>query len=78
MIVLSIELNRLQGADVAGDEGEDSDADSTLNEDSEEGQLEHARCSTLSRDWEKEFAVERSRDMGEDDQGRCQTTQALK
>ncbi len=43
LVVLSVELDRLQGAYIARDEREDGHTDTALDEDSEKRQLQHTR-----------------------------------
>lgn len=77
LLVLAVELDGLQGADIAGHEGEDGDTDAALDKDAEKGQLKHPRRCAIRRGRKKEIAVESARNVGENHEGGGETTQTL-
>lgn len=77
VLVLAIQLEGLEGADVAGDESEDGHAQSALDEDTQEGQLQELGGSVLGSGCPEEVAGPCARDVGEDDECGCEASQAL-
>lgn len=65
LVALAAQLDGLQGADVAGDEGEDGHADAALDEDAEVGELEQPRRRVLAAGRAEELAVPGSREVGQ-------------
>jgi hypothetical protein len=77
VLVLAVELEGLEGADVAGDEGEDGHAEAALDEDAQKGQLQHLWGGVLGSGGPEEVAGPGARNVGEDDECRCEAAQAL-
>lgn len=78
MTVLTVQLERLKGADVACDEGEDGHAEAALDEDAEEGQLQEARNLVLAVGGPEESASPCARYVCEYDEYGCETSHALR
>lgn len=68
LVALAAQLDGLQRADVARDEGEDGHADAALDEDPEVGQLEEPRGRIFAARGAEELAVPGSGEVGEDDE----------
>lgn len=68
----------LEGAHIAGDEGEDGDADAALGEDAEKGVLEEAGRLAYGSGRGEEVAIKGANQMGEDDGCGSQTAKPLR
>ena len=78
LLALAAEARGLEGAHVAGDEGEDGDADAALHQDAEVGPLEEPRRDAVAVGRVEETAVERAREMGHDDEDGGEAAEALR
>ncbi|KAK5625100.1 hypothetical protein RRF57_000816 [Xylaria bambusicola] len=63
LVVLTVELDRLESAYVTGDEREDGYADTPLNKDTEKRPLKHTRSCLSRRGREEEIAIESACDV---------------
>lgn len=78
LVALLIQADGLQGADIASDHGEDGDANATLDEDSEEGQLQQPRRRIFFGCREKQVAIESTGNVRQDHEGRGDAAEALR
>lgn len=77
VLALAVELDGLEGADVAGDHGEDGDTDAALEEDADEGVLDETGECLVVVCAVEEQQIKGAAQMGEHDERRREAAEAV-
>lgn len=73
LVVLSAQLDRLQGANISGDERENRDSNATLHQNAQERELQYARLGAIGGRWQEKVAIKGTSDVGQHHQGGSET-----